>query len=329
MTPIYVSPAWQVNPTELSLRPFEATPGDYEALAVVRNATLRATTLPEDYHDATAQDMQRYYHRADFSLVGNAWLMFHAARPVAAAVIYPTVIFTDRPPGNFDMYVVPDFRRHGIGSRLLAHLEVGAAERGHRVLETTIAGEDSRSTAFLRRHRFEVVSRSLHLVRASMDDLPHPALPDGYVIRSLADLREPPDLYMETANRLGAYDASYTLIRPEDLERTINNAGWEAAGALFLFDRQARIVGVIRAGGSAQDSSRGYLHEIRLDPTSRGKGLGAAMLATALRYLADRGATRAELDTSGESTAAETLAMRAGFELARNWLHFLKPLGAG
>lgn len=327
MTPIHVSQPWQIDPRELSLRPFNATFDDYEALASVRNATLQSNTLPEDYHAATAQDMERYYYRSDFSLADNAWLMFHGANPVSAAVIYPTVIFTDRPPGNFDMYVVPDLWRHGIGSRLLAHMEVAALQRGHRVLETTVAGEDSRSTSFLHRHGFHVVSHSLHLVRENMDNLPQPLLPEGYTVHSLLALGEEPELYMETANRLGAYDASYTLIRPEELERTISNAGWEPEGVIFLFDNQERIVGVIRAGLSAQAAHRGYLHEIRLDPASRGKGLGAAMVAAALRHLADKGVTRTELDTAGENTAAQTLATRAGFRLARHWLHFLKPLG--
>ncbi len=328
MTPIHVSPLWQSDPRKLSLRPFDATPHDYEALALVRNATLYATTLPEDYHSSTAQDIERYYYRADFSLADNAWLMFHDDSPVAAAVVYPTVIFTDRPAGNFDMYVVPDFSRHGIGSRLLAHLEVAAAQRGHRVLETTVASEDVQSTGFLNAHGFHVVSHSLHLVRASMDNLLQPALPEGCTIRSLAVLGEQPDLYMEIANRLGSYDANYTLIRPEELERTVGGGGWQPHGVLFLFDNQERIVGLIRAGSAAQDGSRGYLHEIRLDPASRGQGLGTAMVAAALRYLAGIGVSRTELDTPGENTAAQALATRVGFQLARHWLHFLKPLEA-
>lgn len=329
MTPIHVSRAWKIDPRELSIRQFEATPADYRALASVRNATLKAITLPEDYHDSSAEDMERYYYRADFSLTGNAWLLFHGEKPAAAAVIYPTVIFMDRPPGNFDMYVAPDFGRHGLGSRLLAHLEIAAVQRGHRVLETTVAREDGQSTGFLARHGFSVVSHSLHLVRDGMSSLPQAALPPGYSIKSLADLQEQPDLYMETANRLGAYDPNYTLIRPEELERTVSGPSWEPAGVLFLLEGEERIAGVIRAGLDTQNSKRGYLHEIRLDPASRKQGLGTAMVATALRYLAENAANRTELDIAGENTAAQTLATRSGFTLARHWLHYLKPLDGG
>ncbi|HYP18552.1 MAG TPA: GNAT family N-acetyltransferase [Chloroflexia bacterium] len=332
MTPIHVGRQPLDDPHELELRPFEAGTDDYLALARVRNETLRATTLPEDYRDMSAAEMQQYYYRADFDLSANAWLMRHRGEPVAGAVVYPSVIFTDRPPGNFDMYVVPDYWRHGIGSRLLAHLEQAAMERGHRVLETTVAEEDEQSKGFLSRKGFAVVSHALHLVRRGMDDLPEAQLASGYAIRSLAELREPPELYMDTANRLGAYDSNYTLVRAEELERTVAGEGWDPAGVLFLFDGRERIVGVIRASASrvgpeaSAAGRRGYLHEIRLEPSSRGQGLGTAMVAVALRYLREAGVTRVELDTAGENTAAQGLAVRAGFELARHWLHFLKRL---
>ncbi|MDQ3930059.1 MAG: GNAT family N-acetyltransferase, partial [Chloroflexota bacterium] len=102
------------------------------------------------------------------------------------------------------------------------------------------------------------------------------------------------------------------------------NDRWEPDGILFLFDPAMRIVGVIRASGGA--NGRGYLHEIRLEPASRGKGLGMAMLACALQYLSAAGVRHAALDTTGHDTAAHNLAVRAGFQVVRHWLHFIKPL---
>jgi RimJ/RimL family protein N-acetyltransferase len=157
-----------------------------------------------------------------------------------------------------------------------------------------------------------------------MDALSPLALPDGYSIRSLAELGESPELYADTANRLGSYDSSYSLIRPEELQSTVEGKSWEPDGVLFSFAPAGRVVGVIRASGAR--SGRGYLHEIRLEPASRGIGLGRAMLSLALRYLAERGVQSAELDTSGEQEAAHNLALRAGFRVTRHWLHFLKRL---
>jgi GNAT superfamily N-acetyltransferase len=321
---MHIGQPWQSDPRELAMREFQGTPEDFEALARVRNETLRATTLPEDFQEKTAQEMDRYYNRADFNLVSNSWLLFHADEPVGAAVVYPTALFHDRAPGNFDMYVVPQLARHGLGTRLLSHLERAAAERGYPVLETTIAAEDERSTRFLRERDFKVVGQSSHLTRLDMDGLPQCEIPQGYSIRSLAELNETPELYRETTNRLGAYDPNYSLVRPEEIESAISSETWEPAGILFLFDPATRIVGVIRASGAA--SGRGYLREIRLEPASRGKGLGTAMLAAALQYLSSAGAQHAALDTTGDDTAAHNLAVRAGFQVVRHWLHFIKLL---
>lgn len=329
MTSMHIGRRGPDSPHELSLTAFGGTQDDYRALAAVRNATLKEITLPEDYLDMSAEEMQRYYYRADFDLSENAWLMFHRDEPVAAAVVYPTVIFTDRPPGNFDMYVVPSHARHGIGSRLLAHLERAALDRGHRVLETTVASEDEKSKGFLSTRGFKVVSHSSHLVRANMEGLPEVQLPEGYRIQSLAQIQELPELYMETANRLGSYDSNYTLVRPEELERTVTSESWDPAGILFVFGPNSRIVGVIRASGAGSKAGRGYLHEIRLEPSSRGQGLGSALVTAALWHLAASGVRRVELDTAGENGAAQALAARSGFEVARHWLHFLKPLAHG
>ncbi len=326
MPPIHVGKKWRGDPRGLLLRPFDGSPGDYMALAHVRNDTLRAVSLPEDFEEAGGDDMARFYDRPGFSLRDNCWLMFLVGEPVAASVLFPRAIFFDRPPGNFDMYVVPEHWRHGLGSRLLAHVEQAGAGRGYPVLETTIAQEDAQSTGFLTRHGFTVVGQYMHLTRYSLDGLAPAALPDGYAIRSLAELGEAPELYMETANRLGSYDSGFSLIRPEEMEAIISGKGWEPTGVLFSFDPSGRTVGVIRASGA--HTGRGYLHEIRLEPASRGIGLGRAMLLAALHYLAGKGVRSADLDTSGDNTAAHGLALRAGFRVTRHWLHFLKRLAS-
>jgi GNAT superfamily N-acetyltransferase len=316
---------WEAgHPRDLSLRAFAGTAEDYEALARVRNLTLRPITLDEHFREFTREDMSRFYDRPGYSLRDNAWLIFHMEEPVAAAVIYPAALFPDRPSGNFDMYVVPAHRRLHLGTRLLVHLEQAARARGHAVLETTVAREDTGSTAFLERHGFAVVGQSLHLTRYGMDELPPEDFPPGFALRSLAELGEGPDYYVYATNRLGAYDANYSLIRPEEADALAASDRWEPAGVLVLFDAANRMVGVIRASGVR--AGTGHLHEVRLEPSLRGMGLGRAMVGAALRYLAGGGVTLTELDTPGESTAAHALALRAGFLVTRHWLHYLKRL---
>ncbi len=325
MTPIKIGQPWRSDPRDLSLRPYNGSEEDLAALTKVRNDTLRAVTLPEDFTEMDAAAMLRFYSRGDFSLVDNAWLLFHAEEAAGAAVVYPRAIFSDRPHGNFDLYVVPEYAQHGLGSRLLAHLEQAALARGQHTLETTVAREDVQSVRFLQGRGFHAVGQSAHLACSdfSASRLPPIEAPAGYAIRSLASLGEPPETYRETANRLGAYDANYSLIRPEEMDAAVEGGKWDPAGVLFLFDPDGRIVGIIRASAS---EARGYMHEIRLEPGSRGRGLGMLMLTFALTYLAERGIAHVELDTTGVDTPAHNLAAKAGFRVTRHWLHFLKSL---
>ncbi|HUP28401.1 MAG TPA: GNAT family N-acetyltransferase [Chloroflexia bacterium] len=325
LSPIHVGQRWEQDPTELLIRSFSQPEADLAALARVRNETLRALEKPEEFEEVDALSLDRFYNRPGFNLEGNSWLVFLRDEPVAAAVIYPRAFFNERPPGNFDLYVAPSVARHGLGSRLLAHVEQAAWERGHRTLETTIASEDSASTAFLSGRGFNIVAKSAHMAFDGPLQAPEvPTLPPGFEIKSLEDLQEPPELYVETTNRLAAYDLNYSLVTPEQVDYLVTAGTWEPEGVLFLMAPHERIAGIIRASGA--HTRQGSLHEIRLEPALRGSGLGAALLASALRYLAVAGVTRIELDTNGENTAAHNLALKAGFRVTRHWLHFLKPL---
>jgi GNAT superfamily N-acetyltransferase len=324
MTSIKVGQQWPGDPRDLTLTGYEGTPEDLAALTQVRNETLRAITPPEDFREWGPEEMDRFYNRGDFNLEGNAWLMLHAGRPVAAGVVYPRAFFLDRPPGNFDLYVAPEYARLGLGTRLLAHLERAAEGRGHQTLETTVAREDEPSTRFLRERGFQVVGQSARLSRHGLDDLPDVDMPQGYTLRTLAEMGGDPDLYRETTNRLGSYDTNYSLLTEPELEALVAGEVWEPEGVFFLLEGEERITGVIRASGAR--TGKGHLHEIRVQAASRGKGLGVAMVTRALSYLRDAGVGRVTLDTKGENTAAHNLAVRCGFEVTAHWLHFLKQL---
>ncbi len=252
-----------------------------------------------------------FYGHPAFDLERDARLVWQGEQPIAAAICYPTIYLHDRPPGNFELFVVPEARGHGLGSRLLAHLEQAARARGHRVLETTIDADDVPGQMFLRAHGFAVVGQSAHLTRPDLADLPDQRLPPGYVLTDLGSLPDAADHYRELANRLGAYDADYRLIEPEVLDTVAARADWEPAGIFVLTDPAGREIGVLRASGVGR--AGGYLHEIRLDPAQRGHGLGMALVSAGLAYLAAGGVAQVDLDTDGPDSPPYRLAVRCGF----------------
>jgi GNAT superfamily N-acetyltransferase len=294
----------------------EDAPEDLAALATVVNA-VRGTDWPADR-------VARFYGHPAFELGRDARLVWLGERPVGAAICYPTLHLHDRQPGNFELFVVPEARGHGLGSRLLAHLEAAARGRGHRVLETTVDSHDAPGQRFLLAQGFRVVGQSAHLARATMADLPAEDLPAGYGLRSLADDPEAADHYRDLANRLGAYDSGYTLIDPEEMAQTAAGPDWEPGGVFVLTDPAGREVGVLRVQGAGQP--RGTLAEIRLDPAHRGQGLGTALVGAGLRYLAAAGTTAADLEAPGPDSPPYRLAVRCGFAETHRWQQLLKML---
>ena len=301
---------------DLRIGPYVEDAAHLAALTAVVNATRGTDWSP-------AQVAEFYGHPA-FQLERDARLVWRGPTPVAAAICYPTIHLHDRAPGNFEIFVVPAARGHGLGSRLLAHLEQAAAARGHHVLETTIDQQDAPGRGFLLAHGFAVVGQAAHLERADLADLPAADLPPGFALASLAGDPAPGDRYRELANRLGAYDPGYDLIEPEEVEALQARPDWEPAGIFVLRDPEGREVGVIRAAGAG--AGAGYLHEIRLDPAYRGRSLGTALVGTALAYLAAHGVGTVALDTDGPDTPAYRLAVRCGFVERHRWQQLLKPL---
>jgi GNAT superfamily N-acetyltransferase len=315
MTGISVGRAWDGGGfKDLRIAPYAPDAAHLAALTQVVNGT-RGTAW-------SAERVEEFYGHPAFELERDARLVWAGARPIAAAICYPTIHLRDRPPGNFEIFVLPEARGHGLGARLLAHLEQAARARGHHVLETTIDQQDAPGRGFRLAHGFRVVGQAAHLTRPSLDALPPVDLPPGFAITTLGEGPDAADAYRDLANRLGAYDSGFELIEPEEMAALAATPAWEPDGVLALLAPNGDAVGVIRASGAGG----GYLHEIRLDPAYRGRNLGTALVGAALGYLAARGAREAALDAPGPESPPYRLAARCGFVERHRRQQLLKPL---
>lgn len=71
-----------------------------------------------------------------------------------------------------------------------------------------------------------------------------------------------------------------------------------------------RVVGYAVSGRTYR---RGYLQRLAVDPASRGRGLGGALVIDGLRWMRRRGAEKAVVNTQRENEAARALYVRLGF----------------
>ena len=85
--------------------------------------------------------------------------------------------------------VLPEARRHGVGTALLRVLEPHVVALGAEAAVTYVDGRDGGSLAFAARFRFEEADRQIEQVRAIGAEAP-PSPPEGIAIVSIAERPE-------------------------------------------------------------------------------------------------------------------------------------------
>ena len=93
----------------------------------------------------------------------------------------------------------------------------------------------------------------------------------------------------------------------------------EPDAAIFVADQGSRVIGYAYA--VVEDSydymalrgPAGILHDIIVDPASRGCGVGRSLLGAVLEFLKARGSPRVVLSTAERNEAAQRLFARSGF----------------
>ena len=182
--------------------------------------------------------------------------------------------------------VLPEHRRHGVGTALLSalaeHVEIlGLPDIGGHA-------DDPAALAFGEHFGFEEVGREVEQVRAVAADEPWPALPAGVSVVSLAEQPELVDrLYHELA-----LDAFEDMPTPRKVEITPEQweSEWvtwpEATLAALAGDELVGMAALLRDVDQPERAENG-LTTVRRD--FRGRGIARALKETTIAWASERG----------------------------------------
>jgi ribosomal protein S18 acetylase RimI-like enzyme len=220
--------------------------------------------------------------------------------------------------------VVHAARDSDVGDALLGRIEERARERGFDHLDVTVVPEDEPLFALVRRNDFTLGRETLRMWRPLDDRLPTPAWPDDVGVRTYTD-EDAERVHALLDEQYAGWDDSY-VPRSHD--------GWLAfmtghddfdPRLWFLVEREDELVAC--ALHWREHQRRGWVKDIVVSESERGRGLGKALLHEGFRAYATRGVERVGLKVdSTNPTGALRLYEKVGFVTDRRYGIWTKRL---
>jgi ribosomal protein S18 acetylase RimI-like enzyme len=205
----------------------------------------------------------------------------------------------------------------GVGDALLARAESRARERGFARIFLTAVPEDRPLTALVERHGFEHEHDILRMWRPLTEELPEPQWPPGFSVRAYRDA-DGDRVHALLDACYSRWDSTYVAL-PHDEWLAFMTSGTDFDPALwFLVEQDDRLVACALHWREHQAS--GWVKDIVVDESERGRGLAKAVLHHAFRAYAERGAQRVGLKVDANNpTGAPELYARVGFVTDRRY----------
>jgi ribosomal protein S18 acetylase RimI-like enzyme len=198
-----------------------------------------------------------------------------------------------------------------VGDALIAHVEAQARQRGFSRVAVTAIPDDAPLCAAVQRNGFALDREIMRMWRLLDGELPEPAWPPGITVRSF-DLADSEQVQAMLDEEYSGWDESY-VARSAEGWRTFMTVHDDFEPAMwFLAERDGELVACALHWKESQ--GRGWVKDIVVRESERGRGLATALLQHGFREYARRGADRVGLKVdSTNPTGAPQLYERLGF----------------
>lgn len=217
-------------------------------------------------------------------------------------------------PQTAELVVGPQDRRRGAGTALIRAALARSSGRSRFWAHGTLAAAEGTAAAL----DLSPVRRLLQM-RRSLRDLPAAHIPDGVQIRTYTGPADDAEL-LRVNNAAFAWHPEQGGWTDSEISERRNESWFDPAGLFMAFDRTGRLLGFHWTKVHAETPGLGEVYVIGVDPAAQGMGLGRALTAVGMQWLAwrlagtdDTGETTVMLYVEGDNGAAVRTYARLGF----------------
>ena len=220
--------------------------------------------------------------------------------------------------------VLPSYRNQGVGRRLLRK----AVERGEAlraaVLHVQAPAEVVEARHLLESEEFRAV-KTYWQMRWERAEVPDAPLGQDFSLRPF-QLDQDEEALTALQNAAFGQHWGYCPNTVEEISARVRLKRCDPEGIVFVVDG-ARLAGynwTIRA--STEAGSTGWIAMTGVHPDYRGRGLGTAIVAAGMEYLAGKGVDGVELEVDSDNVPARELYLRLGFSRVNETVWFERRL---
>jgi mycothiol synthase len=218
-------------------------------------------------------------------------------------------------------YVVPAYRRRGIGRNLLDFVETRLMEIANHLIETSqlsasapryylsvTAEKELAKESLLKHAGYQVIRYEYEMVRPDLENIPDLPLPAGLEVRPVLSEHYHPifDATNEAFRDHWCYivepeESFQKLLVDPNFDPTLWRVAWDGdqiAGMVLSF--------INKAENEEFNRKRGYTENICVLRPWRKQGLAKALIALSLKALKERGMDHAALGVDAENTSGAT-----------------------
>jgi mycothiol synthase len=263
--------------------------------------------------DVSLEDVRSDWERPSFDLSSDAVVVTDAGWIVAYAEVFS---------GRAWVHVHPDHCGRGIGAAVLGWTESRARELGSDKVGQTVPDPNALAADLLSSKGYRVRWETW-VFQKDLDTEPaEPRLPNGMTLRTFDEKRDARATYelIDTAFSdwpdrdpgVGLDDWEASFLRREDFDPSLT----------FLVEDDGELIGVALC---LVYDDEGWVQQLAVKRSHRGRGLGGALLQASFREFHGRGLKTAGLSTESR-TGARGVYEHVGMSVTRSFKRYSKDL---